>query len=91
MAVSAVSFWELAIKRASGKIAWSDEMFAAVPRSAARLLPITPAHGIRAGDLPLHHRDPFDRMLIAQAQIEDLTLVGGDRAFLDYDVPVLWS
>ena len=52
-------------------------------------LSMTVEHGVAAGALPLHHRDPFDRMLIAQAQLEGLTIVTRDRAFGLYDVPVL--
>jgi|AutmiccommuBRH23_1029490.scaffolds.fasta_scaffold94430_2 PIN domain nuclease of toxin-antitoxin system len=91
VAVSAATFWEIAIKRARGRIEWTDAMFAAISDSAAHLLPITPAHAVRAGDLPPHHRDPFDRLLIAQAQAEGLTLVGGDGAFGAYDVRVFWA
>jgi PIN domain nuclease of toxin-antitoxin system len=53
------------------------------------VLPIRPAHGIAAGRLPRHHRDPFDRMLIAQALTEDLTLVSADPTFARYDAPLL--
>jgi PIN domain nuclease of toxin-antitoxin system len=53
------------------------------------VLPILPAHAIMAGGLPSHHDDPFDRMLIAQALIENLTLVSSDQAVMRYDVPVL--
>lgn len=54
-------------------------------------LPITPAHALRVDGLPFHHRDPFDRLLIAQALEEQLTLVTRDEAFSHYEVPVLWS
>jgi PIN domain nuclease of toxin-antitoxin system len=60
-----------------------------IERMGFEVLPIQPAHGIVAGRLPRHHRDPFDRMLIAQALAEELTIVSADRAFVRYDVPVL--
>jgi PIN domain nuclease of toxin-antitoxin system len=60
-----------------------------IQRLGFEVLPIQPAHGIAAGRLPRHHRDPFDRMLIAQALTEDLTLVSADGAFAAYDVPLL--
>lgn len=88
--VSAVSGWEIAIKRARGRL-W----FPGVDRAmlaALRLseLPVTLAHGTEAGGLPAHHRDPFDRMLIAQGRVEGLTIVSRDRVFTDYDVALLW-
>ena len=60
-----------------------------IQRLGFEVLPIQPAHGIAAGRLPGHHRNPFDRMLIAQALTEDLTLVSADRVFAGYDVPLL--
>lgn len=57
-----------------------------------RSLEITATHALRAAALPLHHRDPFDRMLIAQAQLEDMTLVSADAIFKQYsDVAILWA
>jgi PIN domain nuclease of toxin-antitoxin system len=53
-------------------------------------LPVTHLHGLTAGELPAHHRDPFDRMLVAQAQCEDLTLMTTDRQLLKYAVKTLW-
>lgn len=91
LTISAVSFWELSIKRATGKLDWPDHRFDALHASRAHKLAITPAHGIAAGDLPRHHDDPFDRLLIAQARAEGLTLVGGDAVFARYDVDVLWD
>jgi len=54
-------------------------------------LPIEHSQALQTGRLPRHHRDPFDHMLVAQAQVERLTLVSADRQFADYDVEVLWS
>lgn len=89
--VSAVSFWELAVKHAKGKIALPDDDFDAVFAADFQLLSITPRHGIAAARLPPLHGDPFDRLLIAQAQAERLTLVGADGVFAAYDVDVLWD
>lgn len=57
----------------------------------AKSLPITATHAVQVSALPLHHRDPFDRMLIAQAQMEDMILVSGDLMFRQYDVSLLWA
>jgi PIN domain nuclease of toxin-antitoxin system len=61
------------------------------PDMAITVLPIERAHALRAGALPLHHRDPFDRLLIAQAQLENLTLLTVDAQFKAYDVDWLWA
>jgi len=88
--VSAVTPWEIAIKQAAGRLEFPLDLFAiTVERIGFDILPILPAHGIAAGALPRHHADPFDRMLIAQALTEALTLVTRDRTFLRYEVPVL--
>ena len=87
--VSAVTAWEIAVKRAKGHMR--------APRNLARLvedrgfthLPLAFHHAERAAALPMHHRDPFDRFLIAQAQIERLTLVTRDRGIQQYEVDVL--
>jgi PIN domain nuclease of toxin-antitoxin system len=87
--VSAVTPWEIAIKQASGRLKFPLDLFDdTVDRMGCQILPVLPAHGIMAGSLPRHHNDPFDRMLIAQALIEDLMLVTEDQAILRYDVPV---
>lgn len=90
--ISAASTWEIAIKSALGKI--TADLAAIV--SAARAanfdeLPITIAHTERLRDLPAHHRDPFDRLLIAQALEERLTIVTHDRIIAAYSVARLWS
>lgn len=88
--ISPVSVWEISIKARLGRVDWNDldpnELAAAGPFVE---LPVRIPHGWRAGDLPRHHDDPFDRMLIAQAQLEDLTIVSRDRAFALYDVKVI--
>ena len=84
--VSAASIWELAIKRTSGKLAAPENLIALCEREGFRLLPIQPTHAESAGSLPMHHRDPFDRMLVAQAQAEGLTIVTADAALRRYGV-----
>lgn len=88
--VSAVSVWELSMKHRSGKLPLPDEYFADLLRSDVRFLACTERDGVEAGQLPLHHRDPFDRMLVAQARREGLPIVGSDAIFGAYDVEVIW-
>jgi PIN domain nuclease of toxin-antitoxin system len=88
--VSSVSVWEAAIKRALGKLrADPADLRAELDLAGFGQLPVTWEHGLAAGALPRHHRDPFDRMLIAQAQLEGLTLVTTDQALAAYDVALL--
>jgi PIN domain nuclease of toxin-antitoxin system len=89
--VSAASAWELSIKTALGKLAAPDDLQAALAANQFHPLPITILHGISAGKLPRHHDDPFDRMLIAQAQAENLTLVTHDAQFQAYGVGIIWT
>ncbi len=90
--VSAVSAWEISIKRALGRVDLRDEEYQyGVRESGFADLPVTSPHGIAAGDLPDHHRDPFDRMLVAQAQAEGLTLVTHDRTLEPYGADFLWA
>jgi len=88
--VSAASTWEIAIKAALGKIrAEPKDLAAEIARTAMREVPITIAHTMAVRDLPRHHKDPFDRILIAQALAEHLTIVSADKMFAAYSVPVL--
>jgi PIN domain nuclease of toxin-antitoxin system len=87
--VSASSIWELEIKRALGKLRIEVELLAELERVGFDVLPITAADATAAARLPLHHRDPFDRMLIAQAQRLGAVLMSRDRAFDVYDVELL--
>ena len=87
--VSAVTPWELGIKRALGKLVMPDGLGEALTGNGFRPLPITLAHAALAPTLPPHHRDPFDRMLVAQAQLEVLTLVTADDTLHPYDVELL--
>jgi PIN domain nuclease of toxin-antitoxin system len=89
--VSSVSAWEAAIKASLGRLELPDTIEAGVLASGFEKLLITFSHAERAGGLPPHHRDPFDRMLVAQAQAEDLTLVTHDRLLKPYDVEILWA
>jgi PIN domain nuclease of toxin-antitoxin system len=93
--LSAASTWEMAMKSALGKLRLPQPPAAFVPLALAAsrvaALPISLVHGLRAGELPPHHRDPFDRMLVAQAQLESLTLLTADSAFGKYDVTVHWA
>ncbi len=87
--VSAASAWELAIKRAAGKLESPADLPGAMRASEFRELPITVEHALAAAGLPQHHRDPFDRMLVAQAQLEDLTLVTADQRLAAYGIATL--
>lgn len=89
--VSAASAWEIAIKKALGKLDAPDDLEEAVVASRFQSLPITLGHARGAGGLPHHHDDPFDRMLIAQAHAEQLTVITHDKRFGDYNVPLLWT
>jgi PIN domain nuclease of toxin-antitoxin system len=87
--VSAATIWEIAIKQALGKISAPADLPDRVRGSGFRELPIDFTHAIAAGRLPPIHRDPFDRMLVAQARCEDLTLVTRDQYCQQYDVTIL--
>jgi PIN domain nuclease of toxin-antitoxin system len=87
--VSAATVWELSIKTALGKLEIPDDLSELIEQSGLSELPIRFHHAERAGRLPAVHRDPFDRMLIAQALTERLTLVTRDELIHKYDVPIL--
>lgn len=87
--VSAAAAWEVAIKGALGKITTTRSVAMAVSESGFQELPIGFAHAEQVRQLPAHHRDPFDRIMIAQAQVEGLLIVTGDAAFDAYDVAVI--
>ena len=89
--VSAASGWEVAIKRALGKLRFAGAFAPLVTTGGFSELPVSLRHAERLLELPDHHRDPFDRMLIAQALAEDLTIVTHDRQFSRYDVPIIWA
>ena len=87
--VSAASVWEAAIKHALGRLELPGDELPDLDDDGFGSLPISVEHAVLAGSLPPHHRDPFDRMLVAQAQVEDLTIVTRDERLRAYDVPVL--
>lgn len=91
--LSAASAWEIAIKHRLGKLALPEPPSSYVPdrmrRSGTAALPVEHAHALRTTELPDHHRDPFDRLLIAQAQLLDLTIVTVDKKFSAYDVAIV--
>ena len=87
--LSPVTLWEITIKQATGKLGGPPDLAERVRDVGFRELPISYAHAIAAVRLPRHHRDPFDRMLIAQAQTDGLTLVTRDADIRRYDVDVL--
>ena len=91
VAVSAASAWEAAIKASLGKLRLASSFEEGAVASGFTPLAISFRHAELAGGLPLHHRDPFDRMLIAQAMSESLTLVTADRRLEPYGVPILWA
>jgi PIN domain nuclease of toxin-antitoxin system len=92
--VSAASAWEIAIKAAAGRLELEAPPETFVPdrirEHGFEALPIVLEHALRAGTLPRHHGDPFDRMLVAQGQIEDVPIVTGDPLLGRYDVDTIW-
>ena len=88
--VSAASAWEMAIKSQLGKLALSEDISKGVEESGFEKLTISFEHATEVANLPQHHKDPFDRMLVAQARVERLTLVTHDRVLETYPVPILW-
>ncbi|GAA3080761.1 type II toxin-antitoxin system VapC family toxin [Pseudonocardia yunnanensis] len=87
--VSALTAAEIEIKRAVGKLAVPPDLREQMERNGFTELPFTIRHGGALRDLPLHHRDPFDSMLVAQARVEGLTIVTADKAITPYDVAIL--
>ena len=89
--VSLASIWEIAIKKALGKLETPDDLPDRIQQLGFELLPVEVEHAWAVRDLPHHHGDPFDRLLIAQAQVERLPILSSDSAFADYDIQVLWE
>lgn len=90
VSVSAVSSWEIAIKRSLGKLDIEPDWARAVTRLDFNQMPVTIEHAAQCENLPWHHRDPFDRMLIAQAMVEEHAIVSADGRLAEYDVEVVW-
>jgi PIN domain nuclease of toxin-antitoxin system len=93
--LSAVTSWEVAIKMGTGKLTLPEPPGSYIPRRMAdqglRPLPVTHPHALAVFSLPSHHRDPFDRLLVAQASFERMTLVTADRIIGKYPVDILWA
>ncbi len=91
---SAASSWEVSIKYALGRLPLPDSPEQFLPgellKNRIESIPINDAHAFQAGRLPNYHRDPFDRMLVAQAQVESLTLLSNDKQLSLYAVDVRW-
>ncbi len=89
--ISAVVIWEVAIKRRLGKFDAPADLLPRLEQAQVELLPITARHADRVGTLPMHHQDPFDRLLVAQADLDGLIFVSGDAAARRYEeIEVLW-
>ena len=95
LVLSAATPWEIAIKASFGrlKLPCSVEEFVSTRAATTRVtpLPITQVHAVQSAELPLHHRDPFDRVLVAQARLEGIPLMSNDQVFKAYDVEVVWA
>ena len=89
--VSLASAWEVTIKVSLGRLRLAAPFGATVEASGLAFLPLTLEHVEEVAQLPLHHRDPFDRMLVAQARVENLTLVTGDHRLAAYAVHRFWT
>jgi PIN domain nuclease of toxin-antitoxin system len=93
--LSAVTSWEVAIKSQAGKLHLPEAPGTYVPRRMAdqglRPLPVSHQHALAVFGLPAHHHDPFDRLLIAQANLEDMVLITADRMIERYPVQILWA
>ena len=91
--ISSASSWEIAIKYASGKLPLPEKpehyVMSRLQRDGFMTLKIEHLHALKAGALPLHHNDPFDRMLIAQAQVEKIPIITSDKKFSMYDVELI--
>jgi PIN domain nuclease of toxin-antitoxin system len=89
--VSAATIWEIGIKCALGKLQTPENLEEELRNSVFSPLPVQISHAIAAGKLPRHHDDPFDRMLVAQASVESLTLLTADARLKAYNVPILMA
>lgn len=88
--ISIAALWELTIKVSSGKLSLPAELETMVAREGLAVLPITFPHLRRLAGLPRMHRDPFDRMMVAQALSEGIPIASGDRIFAAYGVQIVW-
>jgi PIN domain nuclease of toxin-antitoxin system len=92
--LSVATIWEIAIKAHKGRITLPETLEKVVANAQSyyhfSVLPIQTSHACRAGSLPNHHHDPFDRLLIAQCQVEEMVLLSADKIIQDYDLHVIW-
>lgn len=93
--LSAASSWEIGIKSALGRLHLPEPPGIYVPKRLAaqgiQPLSITHTHALAVSELPAHHKDPFDRLLVAQARLEDMVLLTADHAFQPYKIKLLWA
>ncbi|MEH2115556.1 type II toxin-antitoxin system VapC family toxin [Nostoc sp.] len=89
--VSAVSVWEIEIKRKKGQLKTPDNLIQAIIDTDFSFLSITEHHAVKAASLPEHHKDPFNRLLIAQAILEKMIIITSDTQFINYGVPLLFA
>ena len=90
VALSAASVWEIAVKRSLGKLTIPDGWARVLARLGFAPMPVTAVHAEAVEQLPWHHRDPFDRLLVAQASVERCALVTADRRLAAYGIGILW-
>lgn len=90
ISISAVSYWEIAIKRSLGRLSIGEGWVKELSRLDFEPMPINTEHARGVEHLPWHHRDPFDRLLVAQAQVERHSLVSADRGLEPYGVEIVW-
>jgi PIN domain nuclease of toxin-antitoxin system len=88
--ISAVVVWEVAVKRSLGKLDAPNEYLSLLLSGGAQALAVTIEHAVAVEGLPWHHRDPFDRMLVAQASVEGAAIVSRDEALRPYGVKLVW-
>ncbi len=88
--LSAAVVWEVAIKRGLGKLAAPADFHERMDRQGIVGLPVYDRHAARVAELPQHHGDPFDRLLVAQAQVEGMSILSDDEQLREYDVTVIW-
>ena len=90
--LSIASLWEIAIKISIGKLTLSQplgDVIKQIDAESIEILPISPEHTLQVSTMPFHHRDPFDRIIIAQCQVENLPVISNDKSFSDYSIKLL--
>ena len=92
--VSIATFWEIGIKNSIGRLDLNSDLqkiFQIIEESGFDILPITTSHLLQNADLELYHQDPFDRIIIAQAIVEKMTIITKDTQFKNYNIPIVWE